>query len=503
MAVFMNAAPGRRPGAPWSRRLRRWTGLAAMLLAPGLAGAADFDVAINGGRVLDPETGLDALRSVGIRDGRIAALAETPLAGTVEIDAGGLVVAPGFIDLHAHGQDAFSNRFQVADGVTTALELEIGVLPLSDWVAQRAGRALIHYGATAGHPAARHNHLTGDAVGNIVYAGALTRDDGEFAAYRPDAAGIADIVARLEAGLDEGALGIGLGISYTPAASHTEIFRVFELAARRGVPVFVHMRNARTLGGDALAPLQEVLADAAATGAALHVVHVNSSTNTDAPVALAMMRGARARGVDVTTEFYPYTAGSTRLESALFDDFQGDYTTLQWTATGERLTEETFHRYRAEGGWVIQHGQDPATNAWLAAQPDVMVASDGVPFVDGFSHPRSAGTFARVLGHYVRDEQALDLMTAVAKMTLLPARRLEAVAPAMARKGRVQVGADADLTLFDPGQVADRATFMEPAQSSAGIRHVLVGGVPVVRDGVIQEGVFPGQAVLGGTVDRP
>ncbi|MDZ7670561.1 MAG: amidohydrolase family protein [Gammaproteobacteria bacterium] len=298
----------------------------------------------------------------------------------------------------------------------------------------------------------------------------LSRDGGAFASQALDEDGMAQVVAHLEAGLDEGALGIGLGISYTPAASHAEIYRVFELAARRGVPVFVHMRNAAALGGDALAPVQEVLADAAATGAALHIVHLNSSTDTAAPVALAMMRGARARGVDVTTEFYPYTAGSTRLESALFDDWQGDYGDLQWTATGERLTAESFRRYREQGGWVIIHGQDPATNRWLAAQPEVMVASDGVPFVDGVSHPRSAGTFARVLGRYVREEGVLDLMTAVAKMTLLPARRLEPVAPAMARKGRIQVGADADITVFDPHTVTDRASFTEPAQTSAGIR---------------------------------
>jgi N-acyl-D-aspartate/D-glutamate deacylase len=478
--------------------------LAMLLLSPwadATAGAADYDMVINGGRVLDPETGLDGIRNVAIRDGTIVRVVRQPLRGDVVIDASGLVVAPGFIDLHAHGQDPVSARYQAADGVTTALELEIGVLPLGDWLASRAGRSPVHYGASAGHPAARYNHLTNGALGNVIYAGAATVTEGEapFATHRPDGAGMADIVARLTAGLDEGALGIGLGISYTPGASHEEIYRVFELAARRGAPVFVHVREADRVGGDALAPVQEVLADAAATGASLHIVHLNSSTDRQAPVALAMIHGARQRGLDVTTEFYPYTAGSTRLDSALFDGWQGDYHDLQWTATGERLTEETFHRYRRQGGWVIIHGQDPEVNRWLAAQPDVIVASDGVPFVDGFSHPRSAGTFARMLGHYVRERGAVDLMTAITKMTLLPARRLEQVAPGMARKGRLQKGADADITIFDPETVADRATFMEPAKTSVGIRYVLVKGTAVVKDGRLQEGVFPGEAISGHT----
>jgi dihydroorotase len=301
-------------------------------------------------------------------------------------------------------------------------------------------------------------------------------------------------------GLEEGGLGFGLGITYTPGASREEIFDLFELAAERGVPIYVHTRGENS--GGTLGAFQEVLADAAATGASLHIVHMNSTAGEKARAALAMIRGLREHGIDVTTEAYPYTAGSTRLESAIFDSWVGrsdeDYHKLQWAATGERLTAKTFETYREEGGWVIQHGgRTEETNAWIVEQPDVMVASDGIPFLYGPAHPRGAGTFARVLGHYSRDGRIIGLMAALRKMTLLPAQRLEGAAPAMKKKGRVQVGADADLTLFDPETIIDRATYEHGDVPSAGIQHVLVSGTFVVRDGKVVENAFPGRAIRG------
>lgn len=469
-----------------------------LLLLIGTIQAAQYDLVINNGRVLDPETNLDGIRDIGIRDGQIVRISEKSLPGENAIDATGLVVAPGFIDLHAHGQDVRSNHFQAADGVTTALELEQGVLPVAAWLESRRNRSPIHYGAASGHLAARINLMTGLEVGNPVY---LSSDDrsaaqnDDYADATLSAEQLEELVRSIDEGIREGGLGIGSGITYMPGASHEEIYSLFKLAATYQVPLFTHIRQARYMGGDLLAPLQEVLADAAATGAPLHVVHINSSMDESARLAMEMIRGMRERGIDVTTESYPYTAGSTRLESALFDDYQGDYSQLQWTATGERLTKETFEEYRKEGGWVIIHGRNEDTNTWLVAQPDVMIASDGVPFVGDFSHPRSAGTYARVLGHYVRDKQALPLMLAVQKMTLDPARRLESFAPAMRRKGRVQEGMDADLTLFDPEEILDQATYSVPARTSAGIKHVLVNGQSVVRDGAIVPDVYPGQAI--------
>ena len=240
-----------------------------------------------------------------------------------------------------------------------------------------------------------------------------------------------------------------------------------------------------------------MLADSAATGAPLHIVHLNSSTDESVRDAMELIRAARNNGVNVTTEAYPYTAGSTLIESALFDDWQGGYGNLQWAATGERLTEETYRKYRKEGGMVIIHGRREETNEWIVQQPDIIVASDGITFRDGPAHPRGSGCYSRVLGFYVRERGALDLMTALKKMTLLPARRLESIAPQMRRKGRVQEGADADLTLFDAGTVRDRSTYTDSMQYSVGIRHVLVGGEFVVRDGVVVKGIAPGKPVYG------
>lgn len=446
--------------------------------------ASAHDLVIENGRVMDPASGFDDIANVGIDDGRITRISTARLAGDRVIDATGLVVAPGFIDLHAHGQDPVSNQFQAADGVTTAMELEIGVPSIPEWYEARTGNAPINFGATASHPWCRAAAL-GLSVEEALTSAAYQELSGDQERHMLDC---------IRAGIRQGALGIGMGITYTPAADHEEILGVFALAAELQRPVFVHMRNRKFFDGDFLGPLQEVLADAIVTGASLHVVHINSSMDEQADVAVDMIRALRKKGFDITTENYPYTAGSTRLESALFDGWT-DYGSLQWVATGERLTKETFEKYRDEGGWVIIHGRSEAMNAWLVEQPDLIIASDGIPFVDGLSHPRSAGTYSKILGTYVREERRLTLMQALAKMTIMPARRLDDFVPAMRRKGRLAEGADADITVFDPAVIADRATYTEPARYAAGIEHVLVGGQAVVSNGEVQKDALPGTAV--------
>ena len=248
-----------------------------------------------------------------------------------------------------------------------------------------------------------------------------------------------------------------------------------------------------------VAGLEEVLAAAVATGAPLHVVHITSMGLKFTPDLIAMVEGAQKHGLDVTTECYPYTAGSTALESAIFDPGWQEnmgitYKDVQWAATGERLTAETFEKYRKQGGIVVIHSIPEEAARTAVANPIVMIASDGMPITGAKVHPRGQATFSRVLGHYVREEKALDLMLALRKMTLMPAQRLEKRAPVFKDKGRIRVGADADITVFDPARIIDKATFDEPLQYSEGIQFVLVNGVAVLKDGQLVEGVFPGRA---------
>jgi N-acyl-D-aspartate/D-glutamate deacylase len=450
-------------------------------LLPSLLAAQTYDIVLQGGRAMDPESSLDAVRSVGINGKTIVAISTRPLRGKVEVDATGLVIAPGFIDLHQHSQTPEAYRFKAMDGVTTALELEVGASPLSEWYAARQGKSLIHFGASSGHIPARMAvmHDTG---------GLLPRD-----AAMNRAATVEErraIEATVQKGMDEGGLGMGMGITYTPTASADEILNLFYLAARFRRPVFVHVREA----GNAVQSLQEVIADAAISGAPLHIVHINSAALDKTADALRMIEGARAHGLDVTTEAYPYTASMTEIASAMYSNRETQppeyFARLLWPATGERLTRESFLRYRRQGGFVAEFKNTEEMVRLAISDPKVMIATDGI-----LEHPRSAGTYARVLGKYVREEKALTLMDAIRKSSLMPAHRLEAMSPQMRQKGRLKVGADADISVFDPNRVIDKATFENPKQYSEGFRYVLVEGAFVVREGKLQDGVAPGQGI--------
>ncbi len=465
--------------------------LALLVAASAALQAQTYDVVILHGRVMDPETRLDAVRNVGIRAGRVAAITTGDIQGRETIEAKGLVVAPGFIDLHSHGQDDENYHYKAHDGVTTALELEVGVWPVKPWYGARQGKSLVNFGASSGH---------------IASTMAVLHDTGQFLPrdnainLAPTAQQQSEIESHVVEGLHDGALGIGMGIAYLPKTSREQIFDLFRVAARFHRPCFVHMRFNGTGEPGVVDAVQEVIADAQSAGASLHIVHITSMAVRQTPLCLRMIDGARAHGLDVTTEMYPYTAGSTALESAVFDPGWQErlgisYDGLQWAATGERLTRETFDKYRKQGGWVIIHSIPEEVVRQGMANNDVMFASDG-RMQHGTGHPRSAGTYARVLGYYVREQHALTLMDALRRMTLLPARRLEKFTPAMSRKGRLQQGSDADITVFDPKTVIDKATFEKPAQYSEGIQYVLVGGTPVIRDGKFVSGVAPGRGIV-------
>ena len=450
-----------------------------------------YDLVISNGRVMDPESGLDDIRNVGINGGTIQAITAEELQGRQTIDAGGLIVAPGFIDLHSHGQLQENYELQVKDGVTTALELEAGAADIDEFYDERGDKAAINYGASVGHIPVRMK-VMGAPEGLLPVGDAAHRaaTEGE----------IAEMTSLIERGLQRGAIAVGFGLQYTPGASRWEALEMFRVAAKYGASCHVHIRGM----GDgepmnSYVAVEEVIAASAITGAAGHVVHLNSSGIRAVPHLLQMIGGAQSRGIDVTTECYPYTAALTGIESAIFDegwqDILGiDHGNLEWTLTGERLTASTFAEFREIGGMVIIHMMPDDTVQMAVASPLTAIASDGF-MLNGKGHPRSSGTYTRVLGVYVREKKALSLMEALRKMALMPAQRLESLTPAMKNKGRVRVGADADLAIFDPSRVLDMATYLEPTKQPEGMVHVIVNGVPVVEDGQLQVGATPGRAV--------
>lgn len=480
---------------------------AAALALPTPAAAQErYDIVLAGGRVMDPETGLDAVGNVGINGSTIAAVSEEALDGEVVVDVTGLVVSPGFIDLHAHGQTNRANEFQARDGVTTALEMESGVGRLAGYLAERGKGAILNYGATVSHMSVRTLAMPRrqDAAQSALEAAESDAEGGlvelsfiaSVARYDPVSADDYPALRNaLAQGLAEGALGIGMAHQYYPGASLEEILEVFRFASEAGTTIYTHVRDMT------ISAMQEVIANAAATSASLHIVHMNSSSLWNVAPVLDLIGGVQSRGFDVTTEVYPYTGASTGLESTIFDPgwqekLQISYGDLQWQDSGERLTEETFNSYRASGGTVIIHMMREEWIREALSSDFVMVASDGMPYAPG-AHPRSAGTFSRFLGRYVRDEELMPLMDGLAKVTIMPAKRLEGMTDQATGMGRLQVGATADITVFDADDIIDTATFEDDLSYSVGVAHVLVNGEFVVRDGENVPDAMPGRAIVG------
>jgi len=482
----------------------RMLGYVVFFVFSSFALAQQYDLVLEGGRVMDPETGLDAVRNVGIKDGKIARISAEPLSGRKTLRVAGLVVAPGFIDLHQHGQELASQRVKAFDGVTTALEMEIGVPDVDRFLKDKQGRSLINYGTTASHVAAR-SLIFGSPIGaeapnpQAGITGILPKHGpATDEAATPDQ--IQRIQQRLRDELNSGALGIGMGIQYTPGATRLEVIDMFRVAAERKMPVYTHIRSfGRKEPGSAIEAVEEVIGAAAITGAPLHIVHINSTCLHDTMECLSLIEGARTRGLDVTTEAYPYIAGMTQLNSALFNPgwkerLGIEYSNLVLPNTGEHLTkarfEELHNSSQAQDVLIFANTQEMID----ATIPNslIMIASDGA---DG--HPRNAGTYSRVLAQYVREKKTISLTDAVRKMTLMPAQMLERSTPAAHGKGRLQEGADADIVVFDPQTISDRATFEKPMEPSVGVRELVVGGTLVIENGKMATDIYPGRAILG------
>jgi cytosine/adenosine deaminase-related metal-dependent hydrolase len=489
-----------------------------------------YDIVLRGGRVIDPETGLDAVADVAVSAGRIALIGNGAASAAVDLDIAGQVVTAGFVDLHSHTTGIAGNRLRALDGVTTALELEAGFTPVAAAYEHCAAEGRpVNFGFAASWALARM-----EAVGGIDTRGLDFLASIGAPAWQGSAspAQLSELTSTLAADLADGALGIGVLLGYAPHTEPQEYLRVAALAAQAGVPTYTHARDLADFVPDTpIDGAEEIVRAAGETGAHMHYCHINSTSLRHIDRVHDLVSRAQAAGSRVSTEAYPYGSGMTGIGAAfLAPERLGERglvpSDLTYAPTGEQVASAArLRELRATdpGGLaIIRHLDEsvPADRAVLVRAltfPDAIVASDAMPLTwqarapadsgwplppGSVTHPRTAGTFARALRMLASDGDGavgaagpLGLTETLRRCSLLPAQLLSEQVPAMRSKGRVQPGCDADIVVFDPAAVHDQATYAQTTRPSAGIRHVLVNGVFVVRDAAIVPDALPGQPI--------
>jgi len=500
-----------------------------LFLIPACEKEVEYDIVILNGRVIDPETNLDGIRNVGIKDGTIAVITEANISGQETIDASGKVVSPGFIDIHAHGQNIGDYRMQAMQGVTTMLELESGVLPVAGWYEGQAKKNLpLNYGTAAGWTYARIATFSDtDPEPTVAYFQNAQKDlDWKMNIASPEQ--MDKILHYVQQGLEEGGLGIGINAGYAPGYSSKEYYALAEMAAKNGVATFTHVRYASNLEPkSSFEAIKELIANAAITGAHMHICHINSTSLKDINATMELVHNAFEQDINITVGAYPYGAASTVIGAAMFtgEDWQKRMgsTAHNFQLGTERMTEDQVEYYQKNkpGTFITWHFLDESNPDDLAMldksvmDPNVLIESDEMfwmffddqgevenyegdawPLPEGsFSHPRSNGTFAKILRSYVRERNLMTLSEAIQKMSLMPAQTLEEFVPQMKKKGRLQEGMDADIVVFDPSTISDVGTYEEPNQPAVGVQSLLVNGQLVIADGQLKTDVAAGKPI--------
>ena len=443
-----------------------------------------FETVISGGRVIDPDSGFDGIANIGINGDSIRLVSNEPLTGDSKIDATGLVVAPGFIDVLSYPTNGYGEWYKIADGVTSNLCMHGIDNPMEEFLENtEVHNPPVNYGGAVDHY--QHRIILGVGIQRTTEKERRT------------------LLELAETDLQAGAIGIHQQPEYTVDLQKSEIVAHGHLATKYNVPLSLHLRHSydKAFGSQEDA-INEALEVARETGCSIHIEHLNSTGGTGRMrAAIDQIQKARDEGLAITACIYPYTFWATYGGSARFDNFQEKFDIsfgdLQEVGKPDRMTEETFSIARGENKLIAAYAMNEEDITEALSAPWVLIGSDSILERPHNNHPRSAGCFSRILSNYVRKQKVLSLSDALAKMTILPARLLEKSSSSMRLRGRIQSGSVADITMFDPENISDRADASNPAQESIGIVHVMVGGqlarsdnknnnvqsgVPVLRD---------------------